>query len=171
MWQHLYQGKRLGDPLAITPRLLSRGQTGEQLPAAFDESLKRFCLSFSCISHPLWSLSATTQVPHDIAASIQPKRAIQALSTQRQNGTETGGRYPNHPIDELNCDGSQSRFRLDGEFLGSVALFTVDRTLSHPPHLFNGIEVSAVGRPLAIGAGDCDADCIECFFRLLCSMK
>jgi hypothetical protein len=57
--------------------------------------------------------------------------------------------------------------RLDGEFLGSVALFTVDRTLYHPPHLFNGIEVSAIRRPMKSGAGDCDADCIECLFCLM----
>jgi hypothetical protein len=47
-------------------------------------------------------------------------------------------------------DGSQSSLRLDREFLVSVALFTVDRTLSHPPHLFNGIEVSAIGRTMKI---------------------
>jgi hypothetical protein len=59
---------------------------------------------------------------------------------------------------------------LDGEFLGSVALFTVDRTLSRPPHLFNGIEVRVIGRPMKSGAGDCNADSIEWFLRLLCSM-
>jgi hypothetical protein len=57
--------------------------------------------------------------------------------------------------------------RLDGEFLGSVALFTIDRTLSHPPHLFNEIQVRAVGRPMKNGARDCDTDCIERFFRLI----
>jgi hypothetical protein len=43
-------------------------------------------------------------------------------------------------------------------------------TLSHPPHLFNGTEVRAIGGPTKIGAGNCDADCIVCFFRPLCSM-
>jgi hypothetical protein len=42
--------------------------------------------------------------------------------------------------------------RLDGEFLGSVALVTIDQTLSHPPHLFNGIPVRAIGPPMKIGA-------------------
>jgi hypothetical protein len=48
------------------------------------------------------------------------------------------------------CDGSQSRLRLDGEFLGSAALFTVDRTLSHPPRPFNGIEVNTLGQSMKI---------------------
>jgi hypothetical protein len=99
--------------------------------------------------------------------------AIKALSLQHQNGAQTGGRAPNHPIDRLHSDGSPNSFRLDGQFLASVALFTIDRTLSHPPHLFNGIEVSAIDWPMKIGAGDCDCDpdCIEGFFRLLCSMR
>jgi hypothetical protein len=52
--------------------------------------------------------------------------AIQARSLQRQNGAETGGIALNHPVQELNCDDCQSRSHLRGEFLGSVALFTVD---------------------------------------------
>jgi hypothetical protein len=113
------------------------------------------------MSNPLRSLDATTQIHQDIAASIQ------ALSPQHQKGAETGGIAPNHHVDELHSDGSQSRLRLDGAFLASVALLTVDRTLSDPPDLFKGIEVSAIGRPIKTGAGDY----IECFFRLLCSMK
>jgi hypothetical protein len=112
------------------------------------------------MSNPLRSLDATTQVLHDIAVSIQ------ALSPQRQNGSGTGGTAPNHPVDRLHCDGYQSSLRLDGEFLGSAALFTVDQNLSHPPHLFNGIEVRAVGRPMRMGIGHCDTECIQCFFRL-----
>jgi hypothetical protein len=52
--------------------------------------------------------------------------AIQALSPQNQNGAETDGIALKHPADGLHRDGSQSRLRLDGEFLRSVALFTVD---------------------------------------------
>jgi hypothetical protein len=127
-------------------------------PPPLNESLERFCLSFSCMSNPFRSLSATTQIPHDIALSPQP-----------QNDPEKGGIALNHPIDGRHRDGSQSRLRLDGQFIGSVAL-TVDRTLSQPSHLFNGIEVSAVGRPMKIAGGDFDADCTEWFFRPLCLM-
>jgi hypothetical protein len=31
-----------------------------------------------------------------------------------------------HPVDGLHSDGSQSGLRLDGQFIGSVALSTVD---------------------------------------------
>jgi hypothetical protein len=82
-----------------------------------------------------------------------------------------GGIALNHLFDGRHRDRSQSRLRLDGQFIGSVALFTIGRTLSHHPHLFNGIEVSAVGRPTKKGAGRFDADYIMCFFRLLCLMK
>jgi hypothetical protein len=67
-----------------------------------------------------WSLDTTTQITHDIVMSLQ------TLSPQNQNGTETGERAPSCPVDGLHPDGSKSRSRLDGEFLGSVALFTVD---------------------------------------------
>jgi hypothetical protein len=110
------------------------------------------------------SLYATTQIPHNIAVSIQ------ALSPQNQHGTETGGIAFNHPIDGLYYNGNSSCLRLDGEFLGSVGFFTVDRTISHSSQIFNGIEVMDVGRSVKIRPGDCDADCIESFFRLLCSM-
>jgi hypothetical protein len=39
------------------------------------------------------------------------------------------------------------------------------------PFLFNGIEVSTVGRPMKIGIGGCDADCMRSFDRLLCSRQ
>jgi hypothetical protein len=133
-------------------------------PGPFNESPERFCLGFSCIDNYIRSLYSTTQISHDIAVSIQ------ALSPQNQNGTETSGIALNHPIDGLHYNGNSSRLRLDGEFLENVGFFTVDRTISHPPHIFNGIEVMDVGRSVKIGPGDCDADCIESFFRLLCSM-
>jgi hypothetical protein len=60
------------------------------------------------------------QIPHDTAM------AMKALSHQNQNGAEMDGIALSHPVDGLNCDGSQSRLRLDGEFLGSIALFTID---------------------------------------------
>jgi hypothetical protein len=61
--------------------------------------------------------------------------------------------------------------RLDGEFIARAALFAVDRTLSHPPHLFNGTKVRDFGRSMKIGAGHCDTDCVVSFFRLSCLMK
>jgi hypothetical protein len=86
----------------------------------FDKYLERFCLGFPCMDSHLRSLSATTRIPSDIAVSIQ------ALSPQRQNRTETGGIVLNYPVDGRHRDGNQSRLCLDGEFLGSVALFTID---------------------------------------------
>jgi hypothetical protein len=72
------------------------------------------------MDNPLRSLSAKTQILHDSAM------VIKALSPQNQNSAETGRRALNHRVDGIHCDGSQSRFHLDGEFLRSVALFTVD---------------------------------------------
>jgi hypothetical protein len=42
----------------------------------------------------------------------------------------------------------------------------------HWSHLFNEIEASAMDRPMKIATGDCDcdADCIESFLCLLCSI-
>jgi hypothetical protein len=73
--------------------------------------------------------------------------SIQALSTQRRNGAETDGIIPNDLADELHRDGSQSRLCLDGQFLGSVALFMTDQILSLPSHLFNWIEVRNLYEP------------------------
>jgi hypothetical protein len=97
--------------------------------------------------------------------------AIKALFFQRRNGAKAGGITIDYPVDGRHRDGNQSRLRLDGAFLGSVALFRIGRTLSHPSHQFTGIEISAIGGPMKIGAGDCDTECTECFFRLLCLMK
>jgi hypothetical protein len=48
------------------------------------------------MSNPLWSPDATSQIPHDIAVSIQ------ALSHQRSNGEETDGMALNLPIGGIN---------------------------------------------------------------------
>jgi hypothetical protein len=77
------------------------------------------------MSNRFRSLYATAEIPYDIAVSIE------ALSTQRQNTAETGGKAPNHIFDRLHCDGSQSSLCPEGEFLGRVALFMVDQTLYH----------------------------------------
>jgi hypothetical protein len=64
----------------------------------------------------------------------------------------------NSPVDEIHCDGSYSRLRPDGEFIGNVALCTVDQNFSLFPHQFNWIEVWAFGQQSRMSAGDCDAD-------------
>jgi hypothetical protein len=84
--------------------------------------------------------------------------AIKALSPQNQKCAEMG-------------DSSQSRLRLDREFLGSIVLFSVDQTVFHSPHLFNGIAVRAFDRSIKIDGGGSDTDCIECFFHLVCLMR
>jgi hypothetical protein len=66
-----------------------------KLWALFSESPERPCLGSSCMSNPVWSLHATMQVPHDIAASVQ------ALSPLRHSNAETDGIALNHPVDRL----------------------------------------------------------------------
>jgi hypothetical protein len=158
-----HQGRSLSDPLSGTSGVISRGQRSDERSACLNESLERFCSGFSCISNPFRSLYVKPQIPHDIGVSIQ------ALFPQRPKGAEAGGIARSHRVDGVHCDGITSSLPRAGEFLESVALFTADRNLSHPPHLSNGIEVSAIGRLMKIGPGDCDTDCIECFFHLLCS--
>jgi hypothetical protein len=95
---------------------------------------------------------------------------MNALPAQDQNDAETRGIALCHPIEERHRESSQSRLRLDGEFLGSAALFTVDSTFSHHPRLSNGIEIWDIGWPMKMSAGECDTHCIEYFFRLFWSM-
>jgi hypothetical protein len=90
------------------------------------------------MSHRLRSPYATTQIPHDILLSIY------ALSRQNHSVAQTCGITLNDPLDVPHCHGSQGCFRLNGEFLGTIALSTADRTLSDPRHLFNGIEDCSV---------------------------
>jgi hypothetical protein len=87
----------------------------------------------------------------------------EALSPRLKNGAEMGGSPPPDVIDGIHCNGSQSHLHLQGEFLRSVAPFVVDSTFSHPPQLFNWIEVRAIGGPMKRCARDSDISCTECF--------
>jgi hypothetical protein len=75
---------------------------------------------------------------------------IKPLSPQHQNGARTDGRVPSPSIDGFHYDSISSRLHLEGQFLGSTALLKVDRTFFHSSHLFNGIEVRTIGRPMIL---------------------
>jgi hypothetical protein len=62
-------------------------------------------------------------------SQITPDIGMHDISNQNQNSAEKSGIVQNNSVDGLHHDGSQSRLLLDGEFLNSVALFTVEQTL------------------------------------------
>jgi hypothetical protein len=84
----------------------------------------RDCAWSSCTSIVLRTIRNVTQSAHDI------RMAIQTLSRQHSNTGETSGRAPNHPVDGLNWTVNRCRLHLSRTFLGTVALFSVGRTLS-----------------------------------------
>jgi hypothetical protein len=122
--------------------------TEQQIALSYSQ---QFCLSFSWTNNPfrVWMPQYSSH------SAIVPSTRIAF----------------NRPIDGQHHDGNESRLRPDGDALRTVALFIIDSTLSHPPHLFNGTYVRIMSEPTKIGAEHGDTDCIECFFSLLRSRR
>jgi hypothetical protein len=62
------------------------------------------------------------QITHDIV--------MYDMFNQNQNNAEKSGIVQNNFVNGFHHDGSQNNLFLNGEFLDSVALFTVEQTLS-----------------------------------------